>query len=111
MAIELTPSVAEPRAAIDAVRIDVAGASNNDTVGYDPGAYPSEPEIRMWIAFIKDDIEYGRSYVFSPAQDGTHVFDNYIFPSAGSWTMSLRRIAPDPEDPDVVLKDQAITVS
>ena len=106
MAIELTPSVASPRAAIDAVRVDVSGASQNDTADYDPDEYPSEAEIRCYLAFLEGGAEYGRSYVFAVAQDGTHQFDNYIFPHAGSWTMRLAR-----NDNDAVLKDQAITVS
>lgn len=106
MAITLTPSVAAPRAAVDAVSIAVAGASNNDVADYDANAYPSRAEIRAYIAFRLAGAERGRSYVFAVAQDGTHDFDNYIFPEDGAWTMSLRRA-----DNDAVLLDQAITVS
>lgn len=106
MAINLTPSVAAPRAKIDAVRIDVTGASENDSAAYDPNAYPTEPEIRCYIAFRLGGVEYGRSYEFAVASGGTHTFNNYIFPAAGAWTMRLARA-----DNDTVLKDQAITVS
>lgn len=106
MAVTLTPSVAAPRAAIDAVRVDVAGASPNDVADYDTDAYPTEAEIRCYLAFLKGGVELGRSYVFAVGADGTHEFNNYIFPSAGSWTMRLAR-----NDNDAVLKDQSITVS
>ena len=105
MAIELTPSIEEPRATIDAVRIDVSGVDAN-TGASDTDEYPVQAEQRCYIAFIdEDDAEFGRSYVFTVGQDGAHVFNNFIFPSAGAWTMSLRSV-----DGDAVLKDQAITV-
>ena len=106
MAIELTPSVAEPRAAVDAVRIDVTGASNNDSADYDPEQYPSRAELRAYLAFVLDGEDKGKSYVFAVGQDGEHVFNNYIFPEAGEWTIELRRA-----DDDTVLKSQAITVA
>lgn len=106
MAIELTPSVEEPRATIDAVSIAVSGVSTN-TGASDEDAYPVQEELRCYIAFIdEDDAEFGRSYVFAVGQDGTHDFNNFIFPSAGAWTMSLRAVSDDS-----VLKDQAITVT
>jgi hypothetical protein len=105
MAIELTPSVEEPTAAVDAVRIDVSGVSTN-TGASDTDEYPVQSELRCYIAFLdEDDVEFGRSYVFAVGQDGAHEFNNFIFPTAGEWTMSLRSAADDS-----VLKDQAITV-
>ena|SRR6478609_1188905 len=106
MAVTLTPSVAAPRAKIDAIRVDVAGASPNDVADYDVDAYPTEAEIRCYLAFRLAGVEKGRSYVFSVGADGKHAFNNYIFPEAGAWTMRLAR-----NDNDAVLKDQAITVS
>lgn len=107
MAITLTATPAAPTAVVDAVRVDVAGAANNDVADYDANAYPSQAEIRSYIAFLDGaSAEQGRSYVFAVGQDGAHVFQNYIFPEAGSWTMELRRA-----DNDAVLKSQAITVS
>lgn len=106
MAITLTPSVASPRAAIDAVRVDVAGASENDVADYDTDDYPTQAEIRCYIAFLEGGVEYGRSYVFAVGEDGTHQFNNYIFPHDGTWTMRLAR-----NDNDAVLKDQSITVT
>jgi hypothetical protein len=106
MAITLTPSVAEPRAKIDAIRVDVAGASPNDVADYDPGAYPSQAEIRCYLAFVLAGADEGKSYVFAVGQDGEHVFNNYIFPTDGSWSIELRRA-----DDDSVLATEAITVT
>ena len=105
MAIELTPSVAEPVSKVDAVRVDITGVSTN-TGASDPDNYPVQDELRCYLAFREGGDEHGRSYVFAVGQDGTHEFDNYIFPHDGAWTMSLRNAADDS-----VLKDQAITVS
>jgi len=105
MAVTLTPSVAAPRAKIDAIRVDVAGVSMNDGAS-DTDDYPVQAELRAYLAFRLAGVEKGRSYVFAVAQDGTHEFNNYIFPEAGSWTMRLARASND-----AVLKDQAITVS
>ena len=104
MAIELTPSVASPRATIDAVRVDITGGSTN-TGASDEDAYPVQDELRCYLAFRLAGVELGRSYEFSVGQDGTHEFNNYIFPEDGSWTMRLASAADDS-----VLKDQAITV-
>jgi len=105
MAITLTPSVAAPRAKIDAVRVDVAGASANDGAS-DTDNYPVQAELRAYLAFRLAGVELGRSYVFTVSADGEHQFNDYIFPEAGSWTMRLARASND-----AVLKDQAITVS
>lgn|SRR5678815_5595103 len=104
MAIHLVPSVASPRAAIDAVRVDVDGVSVNDGAS-DTDEYPVQTELRAYIAFLLGGVERGRSYVFTVASDGTHAFNNYIFPEAGSWTMRLCRASND-----ATLKSQAITV-
>lgn len=105
MAIELTPSVASPVATVDAVRVDITGVSTN-TGASDTDEYPVQAELRCYLAFLEGGDEHGRSYVFSVGQDGTHEFNNYIFPHDGSWTMRLCSAADDS-----TLKDQAITVT
>jgi len=107
MSVTLTPSVVSPRAKVDVVSISVAGLDSNDIATFDPATYPSEDEIRCYIAFLDaNGAEQGRSYVFAASQSGKHVFNSYIFPDDGSWTMSLRNAATDE-----VIKDQAITVA
>lgn len=106
MAVTITLTPAAPRATKDFVKMDVAGQPENDTADYDPDDYPSEAEIRCYLKFVKGGVEYGRSYVFATSADGTHQFNNYVFPSAGAWSAVLCRA-----DNDAVLKTQAVTVS
>lgn len=106
MSITLTLDPTEPTAVESAVRVDVAGASANDLTDYSTDQYPTAAELRCYLAFLLDSEELGRSYVFAVAQDGTHSFPNYIFPSAGSWSVELR----DASD-DSVLATQAVTVA
>lgn len=107
MTIAITP--AAPTAKQDFCRIDVSGAANNDVADYATDQYPTRAEIRCYLAFVIDGDEFEghcRSYVFAVGQDGEHVFNNFIFPTDGSWTVELRRA-----DDDTVLQSQAVTVS
>ena len=106
MAITIAVTPASPKATKDFCRFDIAGASENDAAAYDSTKFPSEPQIKCYLKFTKGGIEYGRSYVFAVAADGTHEFNNYVFPSSGSWSAVLCRA-----DNDAVLKTQAVTVS
>ena len=91
MAAAVTCIPAAPRAKIDFCRLDVSGADTNDAAAYNAALYPTRAEIRNYLKFVKGGVEYGRSYVFAVASDGTHSFPNYIFPSSGSWTVTLNR--------------------
>jgi hypothetical protein len=81
-------------------RVTTAGAPDNTLTGYDgtidntptgQHQYPASPAENYYIAFILGGVEKGRSYVFNPGPNGEHVFNNYIFPTAGSWTVNLVR--------------------
>jgi hypothetical protein len=81
-------------------RVTIAAAPANTFTGY-TGAlantptgqvqYPSAPAEAYYIDFVKGGTVQGRSYRFSPGSGG-HVFNNYIFPSSGSWTLNLIRV-------------------
>jgi len=71
-------------------RVTVAAAPTNDSAAFDPLKYPTEPAIVYYIDFTKSAVVYGKSYLFTP-NGGAHVFNNYIFPSAGSWTVALKK--------------------
>lgn len=92
--LAITPASGAITAARTVCKVTVAGAPANDATAYDPDIYPTEPEIRYYLAFSVGGVEKGRSYVFSP-NGGAHVFNNYIFPSAGSWTVDLNKAADD----------------
>lgn len=106
MAVTITVTPAAPAAKQDFCKFDIAGQPENDTADYDTDAYPTEAEIRCYLKFVKGGVEYGRSYVFATGATGAHQFNNYVFPSAGSWSAVLCRA-----DNDAVLKTQAVTVS
>lgn len=74
-------------------RVNVIGMTTNDTSAFDATKYPTSPAFTYYISFIKGGTELGRSYVFSPSSDGKHEFNNYTFPSSGSWTMQLKNAA------------------
>ena len=82
-------------------RVTVAGAPANTLTGYDgtidntptgQHQYPASPQEKYYIDFLIGSTRYGRSYVFTPSEGGDHVFNNYIFPVAGSWTLNLVRV-------------------
>lgn len=93
-ALAITPASGSIIATVSACRIDVTGADQNDDTAYDPDLYPASPEIRYYVTAEVGGAEKGRSHVFSP-NGGKHSYDNYIFPSAGSWTLHLRKVSDD----------------
>lgn len=103
LAIAVTP--ASP-AAKTFVRVDVTGATQNDTSGYDANVYPTEPEFRYYLTFELGGAILGKSYVFGVSEDGNHTFNNYTFPEAGSWTVRLNDASDDSS-----VGTQAVTVS
>lgn len=97
--LAITPASGLITAARTVCRVDVAGAPANTLTGYDgtilntptgQKKYPASPAETYYLAFIKGGVELGRSYVFGP-DGGAHQFNNYIFPSSGSWTINLVR--------------------
>ena len=104
-AIAITCTPTAPTAAADFCRIDVTNADENTLVGYDPAVYPSSPEVRYYLAFSEGRTEYGRSPEFSTSHDGKWQFNSYMFPHAGSWTVTLFTTA------DVSKATQAVTVA
>lgn len=89
MPASLTCTPAAPTAVTDVCRVDVDDAPENTLTGYDAGVYPSSPEVRYYVTFTESGTEYGRTPVFSTNSDGQWQFNSYIFPHAGSWTLTL----------------------
>lgn len=95
MSATVTCTPAAP-AAHNFCRIDVAGGSANTATGYDDTKYPSEPEVRYYLTFEKGGATLGKSYVFGVDPiNGDHTFNNYAFPSSGSWTVRLNDASND----------------
>jgi len=95
MAAVLTVIPAAPDHAVDAVRVNITGASNNDASAHDEANYPADPEIRYHLQFENPAGDDGISQVLSVAQDGTAQFNNYIFPNAGAWNVNLVDLSDD----------------
>lgn len=98
MAVTITPTPASGSIVhgVDAVNIAIAGASANDATAYSTGVYPTEPAITYIIRCRKAGVDDLISPVFTPAAaSGTYKWLNLIFPSAGTWTVTLRNAASD----------------
>jgi|WetSurMetagenome_2_1015567.scaffolds.fasta_scaffold01762_4 hypothetical protein len=102
--ITVVPTI--PEAKKDFCRVSVGAADSNDLNAYDAAAYPSSPELRYYLTFELDGAVLGKSPVFTPSADGDWVFDNYMFPEAGSWTVRLSNA-----DTDASVSTQAVTVA
>ena len=89
-------------------RVTVASAPANDTSAFDSTKYPTEPAITYYLAFTLGGVEYGRSYVFGP-NGGAHVFNNYIFPAAGAWTVTLHRASNDASEATLAVTVAAVS--
>lgn len=93
-ALAITPASGSITAKSTVCRVDVTGASVNDATAYNSTVYPTEPAFVYYLLFdAPAGTDDGKSYLFSPGADGTHTFNNYIFPVAGSWTVRLRNNA------------------
>jgi hypothetical protein len=99
--LSITPASGSVVAAKSATKVAVAGADQNSpSAGYSgalgpnlqPLQYPASPEMRYYLTFELGGAIRGKSYVFGVDETGGHVFNNYIFPSAGSWTVRLSTV-------------------
>ena len=104
MAITCLP--ASPGAATDFCKVTVTGATQNDDTAFDADLYPASPEMRYYLTFEVGGAILGTSYVFGVDENGDHVYPNYVFPSAGSWTIRLNDASDDSS-----VQTQAVTVS
>lgn len=95
----ITPASGSITAKETVCRINVVDADSNRTSG---AAF--EYYLLLDAPAGTDD---GQSYLFNvDSDDGGHIFNNYVFPAAGSWTVRLRDNA---DDSDVATL--AVTVS
>lgn len=104
MAVTVTCVPAAPTAKSDFCRIDLAGLDTNDTTAYDNTKYPTSPAVVYYLTFEVGGNVVGKSYVFTP-NGGKHSFNNYIFPSSGSYTVRVSK------SDGTSVKTQSVTVS
>lgn len=78
-----------------ACRVTCTGVPSNNTAAYavpdDAFDYPTEPAITYYFRFAKSGADSLISPVFTPASDGTAAWDDVIVPSAGTWTLTIRK--------------------
>jgi len=104
--ITVTPASGSITAKKTVCRFNIAGA--DETVGaYSRTAYPTLPEARYVMTMVVGGVEVGRTQVFGVSPDGAFEINNYIFPSAGSYTVQLYDVT-NPASPSA--KDTAATV-
>lgn len=105
MSVAIAVVPASPTAKKSVCRVDLTGLSTNDLVAYDNTKYPTSPAFKYYLTFEVGGAVVGKSYVFSP-NGGKHSFNDYIFPSAGSYTVRISNAATDAS-----VATQAVTVS
>lgn len=76
--IKCTPT--SPRAVLDVCRIEL---------GTLDAATP------VYLVFKNGTTEVGRSYPFVGSSDGKHEFNSYIWPSAGSCSITIQKVSDD----------------
>ena len=99
--LTITPASGSIISTKTAAKVAVLGADTNTLTGYSPTVgtdgqplqYPSKPEMRYYLTFELASAILGKSNVFGVDSTGGFVFNNYIFPSAGSWTVRLNNAA------------------
>lgn len=98
--LAIVPASGAITAARTVCKVSCIDAPSNTDVGYDgteggspgsPAQYPASPAEVYYFDFVLGGVVQGRSYRFTP-NGGGHVFNNYIFPTAGSWTVNLVRV-------------------
>ena len=70
-----------------AVHVEVTGDTDNLSDGTE--------QRRYILVDAPVGVDDARSHVFQVSADGKHVWDTYIFPAAGSYTLRLRNMADD----------------
>lgn len=94
VALAATPASGSITSTKDFVKINVTGGVSNSGT-FDANAYPTTPAIRYYLTFELSSAVLGKSYVFGTDNAGLHEFDNYVFPSAGAWTVRISNAATD----------------
>ena len=105
--LTITPASGSITALKTVCKVLVSAADDNNASAYNDDNYPSSPENRYYLLFdAPAGTDDKRSYVFNVSADGDHLFNNFIFDAAGSWTVRLRNASNDSD-----VTTAAVTVS
>lgn len=88
-ALAFAPASGSIYAVKTAVRVTVSGVPSNDATAYDETKVPTEPQLKYYIKATKSGQPTLVSHTFSTSASGGHVWDNVIFPSDGTWAVTL----------------------
>jgi hypothetical protein len=105
-AISIVPASGSVTNKISACRISVSGAEDTDISTYNTGTLPREVSFRYRLVASAAGEQDLVSPDFTVSPDGAWVWDNVIFPEAGSWTVDL--VDQGSDDVDATL---AVTVA
>lgn len=89
VAIAITPASGSVVAVESACRVDVTGASSNDSATFDEDNTPSEDPIPYRLVASKSGWDDLVSHEFNVSSAGKHTWDNVIFPDDGTWSIAL----------------------
>lgn len=95
VALVLTPTSGNIVSKKTAVNVQVTGATANTTTGYNSSNYPSSPEVRYYIKASLAGQNDLKSYQFAVDSSGTHLYQDLIFPAAGTWTVTVNKASDD----------------
>lgn len=90
-AVVCTP--ASPVAKSSVAMISCTGQDENTLTGYDATKYPASPAVVCHFRARKSGSDDLISPQFSASSAGTFVWQDVVFPSAGSWAVTLRNAA------------------
>lgn len=101
----------DPIEVLTAVHILVEEADDweSDPTEEDPSA--TVQSVYYIAATVAGDDHSYESHRFTPSEDGEHEWDGFIFPSDGSWTLTLWRVGTGAEGADESIATQAVTVA
>ena len=100
MAVTITviPASGSITATKDVCTFAISGAPENDSGSFDANKYPTQPEYRYVMTMVEGGTERGRSQVFGVTPDGAFEFNDYIFPTAGTYTVQLYDVTVPPTE-------------
>ncbi len=107
-AIAVVPASGSITHAVTVCRFTITGTEPNDVSEFSTTTYPTEPEHRFVLRFTVGGAVVGQSQVFGTTPDGGYVFNNYIFPIAGSYTVQVYDVT-DPLS-EIAISDAATVV-
>lgn len=95
IAVASSPASGSITHAVTACEITATGASSNTLTGYDSTHYPASPEVKYYFSAEKTGVDSLVSARFAASSDGKGEWHDVVFPSAGTWTLRLRKNSDD----------------